>query len=88
MTFAPDRLTHDRLARGMRDMTEFGRGPAAPDHFPKDDKTRRALGLMAKALDLIDANDGPHDVGAYLDQAICRLRDHIDKRGSSEPGTS
>lgn len=68
-------------------MTDFGRGPAAPDYSPHGDKTMRALGLMGEALDLIDANHGPHDVGALLDQAMCRLRDYLDGR-SSKPANS
>lgn len=43
---------------------------------PKD-QAGGALELMEKALSLIDANDGPNDVGAHLDLAIHRLREWI-----------
>jgi len=61
-------------------MSNAGREPAAQEIGVGYDKARQALSLMGNALDLIDANDGPHDAGAYLDQAICRLRDWIAKR--------
>ena len=73
------------LARGVRDMSDFSRGEAAPGPSSDSDKARRALGLMGEALDLIDANDGPHDAGAFLDQAMCRLRDYLDRQGSGDP---
>jgi len=41
-------------------------------------KASTALRLMEQALDLIDANDGPHDAGAILDHAIHRLRAHLE----------
>lgn len=42
-------------------------------------KVNEALNLMHKALKLLDANHGPHDVCAHLDLAINRLRESIDK---------
>jgi hypothetical protein len=64
-------------------MSNAGRGPAAEDPtVPKEGRAREALRLMAEALTLIDANDGPDDAGAYLDQAIHRLRDWIDRASS------
>lgn len=58
-------------------MSNLSRGPATDDSLPDGDQPTRALALMNEALALIDANDGPHDVGAYLDHAICKLRDWI-----------
>ena len=54
------------------------RDPAAHNAAREDDKAGTALRLMEQALDLIDANDGPDDAGAILDQAIHRLRAYIE----------
>jgi hypothetical protein len=51
------------------------------------DKARHALLLMSRALDLLDANGGPHDAAADLDHAICRLRDWIDQQRLNHRGT-
>ena len=58
------------------------RDRAAQECAGDDDKAGTALGLMEQALDLIDANGGPVDAGAILDQAIHRLRDHMQASGS------
>jgi hypothetical protein len=44
---------------------------------------REALQLMVEALRLLDENDGPHDAGAHLDDAIHRLRKSIAESGGS-----
>jgi len=61
-------------------MSTPSRDSAADQYLPEGDKARQALAMMSGALDLIDENDGPHDVGAYLDQAICRLTDWIERK--------
>jgi hypothetical protein len=61
-------------------MSNSSRDPAAEKGFANGDRPKKALKLMGEALDLIDANGGPHDVGAYLDQAMCRLKEWIEKR--------
>ena len=63
-------------------MPTESRDPAANKLSRAEDKAATALELMQQALDLIDANDGPHDAGAILDQSIHRLRDWIEKRGT------
>lgn len=51
----------------------------AADNVARDnDKAGNALRLMEQALALIDANEGPDDAGAILDQAIQRLRSYIE----------
>lgn len=37
-------------------------------------RAAEALRLMRDALQLLDENDGPHDAGAHLDDAINRLK--------------
>lgn len=54
------------------------RDRAAGEPAREDDKAGTALRLMEQALELIDANDGPDDAGAILDQAIHRLRAYIE----------
>ena len=63
-------------------MPEAGRVPAPLETItePGRNPADRALELMLEALGLIDAGDGPADAGCYLDHAIHRLRDWIDKR--------
>lgn len=56
--------------------------PMEANTQPDPDSADAALELMVQALGLIDANDGPADAGCYLDHAIHRLRDWIDRRGS------
>lgn len=64
-------------------MGESGREPAAETaRGNSKDPAGEALGLMEKALRIIDANDGPHDVGAHLDLAIHRLRESMTKGGT------
>lgn len=36
-----------------------------------------ALADMETALSILDDAGAPHEIGAYLDLAICRLRDEI-----------
>lgn len=48
------------------------------------EKLALALEKMRSALNLIDEAGGPHDVGAHLDLAICRLVSQVgdqEKRG-------
>ena len=61
-------------------MSNAGRDPATeePNAESEGDRARAALALMERALKLIDDNDGPGDAGAYLDQAIHRLKGWID----------
>ena len=54
--------------------------PLTANTEPPQDLADAALQLMVEALGLIDANDGPADAGCYLDHAIHRLREWIDKR--------
>ena len=61
-------------------MPTESRDHAAEESSREKNMAEMALELMQQALDLIDANDGPHDVGAILDQSIHRLRDWLDKR--------
>lgn len=44
----------------------------------------KALSLMEEALDLLDSADFPGEVGADLDQAICRLRTALGITGASD----
>ena len=62
-------------------MSSPGRDPATeePNTAPEEGRARQALTLMEQALLLIDADEGPQDAGAYLDNAIHRLRDWINK---------
>ena len=82
MTFRAEQ--RNRLADSCSEgrMTRPRRDPAAEDQEPMDREARasEALELMGRALHLLDANDGPDDAGAYLDQAIHRLRDWIDQQ--------
>jgi hypothetical protein len=65
-------------------MPDAGRIPAPleANTEPGRDRADAALELMVEALRLIDANDGPADAGCYLDHAIHRLREWIDRRGT------
>jgi hypothetical protein len=58
------------------------RDRAAQNVAREEDKAGTALRLMEEALELIDANNGPDDAGAILDQAIHRLRAYIEARRS------
>lgn len=59
-------------------MARTGRDNAAASNGSvSKDQAVEALGLMQKALSLIDANDAPPDAGAHLDIAIHRLRDWV-----------
>ena len=53
--------------------------PVSPaNHSSESDKDKRAaeaLKLMREALKLLDENEGPHDAGAHLDDAINRLEE-------------
>ncbi len=41
------------------------------------EKREEVLALMRSALGKIDEADGPHDVGAHLDLAICKLEEAL-----------
>lgn len=56
-----------------------------PADFRKGNDAAAALGLMGRALALLDANEVPADVGAYLDHAIHKLRDWTDRAESNLP---
>lgn len=43
-------------------------------------RVNEALNLMLQALELIDKNEGPTEVGAHLDLAIHRLQESIESR--------
>lgn len=62
-------------------MSNADRDPATEETNAASEGNRAgaALDLMMQALILIDANEGPDDAGAYLDQAIHRLQDWIDR---------
>lgn len=68
-------------------MSSGSRIPAAenPNAKNKEARANEALNLMLQALDLIDKNEGPRDVGAHLDLAINRLQESIEK-GEDEAG--
>lgn len=53
--------------------------------FRKGNDAADALGLMGRALALLDATEVPADVGAYLDHAIHKLRDWTDSAASNLP---
>ncbi|MDP9423685.1 MAG: hypothetical protein M3Q19_12795 [Pseudomonadota bacterium] len=58
-------------------MSSDRRIPATDESNPekkREASANEALSLMRKALELIDRNDGPVDVGAHLDLAIHRLQ--------------
>lgn len=59
---------------GVRDMSERrgGRGPTAC-------RTYEAMCLLEQALAALDKVDVPRDIGAYIDLAICRLREINDR---------
>ena len=61
-------------------MTEARLIPPTCDPRPlrSEHPAGRALDLMAEALSLIDACDGPAEAGCYLDQAIHQLREWSD----------
>jgi ribosomal protein S7 len=59
-------------------MPSKSRDRAAENVTRDHGKASTALRLMEQALELIDANDGPHDAGAILDHAIHRLRAHLE----------
>ena len=63
-------------------MTNPRRDPATEDQesVHREARASEAIELMGRALHLLDANGGPDDAGAYLDQAIHRLRDWIDQQ--------
>ena len=43
----------------------------------------QAFALMEEALDMLDGVEGPGQIGAYLDMAICELRREIDATASA-----
>lgn len=51
--------------------------PPVDQSTSKTDKLAKALSQMESALKLLDQTDAPHDIGAHLDMAICRLRDRL-----------
>jgi hypothetical protein len=60
-------------------MSHAGRNSATDGNHPSpEERVREALVLLEQALALLDANEGPGDVGAHLDLAINRLKDWLD----------
>ena len=59
-------------------MSNKSRDRVAENVAREHGKSSTALRLMEQALDLIDADGGPHDAGAILDHAIHRLRAHLE----------
>ena len=59
-------------------MPTSGRGFATRKSNCTPNDCAEALTLMERALDIIDHQDGPADVGAHLDLAIARLRNWVD----------
>ena len=60
------------------------------DRATKRVSLESALIQMERALELLDAADGPLAVGAHLDLAICRLREQIDAAetcADAQPGS-
>ena len=53
---------------------------------PQEKTARVALHTMAEALQLLDEAELPADIGAHLDLAIERLRDHMFRRGWERRG--
>ena len=70
------------MSRASRDSAS-----GIPDPIPSRDNVTEALSLMIEALELIDANQGPDDVGAHLDLAIHRLKEWI-VSGQAKSATS
>lgn len=68
------------MVGAIKDMA-FARGGAPPNNggAAGSDKLRadRDLGDPRRDLSLLDEQKAPPDVGAYIDLAICRLRDHL-----------
>lgn len=54
----------------------------APASLSPESQLAEALQLMRRALSLIDAADGPDDVGAHLDLAITRLGEWMESSRS------
>lgn len=48
-----------------------------------DDPRSRALNLLTLALQILDENDVPADIGAHVDVAIARLSEVIDQSGEA-----
>jgi hypothetical protein len=48
------------------------------DRATKKECLQSALIQMQRALELLDAADGPPAIGAHLDLAICQLRERIE----------
>jgi hypothetical protein len=42
-----------------------------------DESLTKALEMMRAALELLDRANGPADVGAHLDLAVCRLEERL-----------
>lgn len=47
----------------------------------------KALALLEEALQVLDDADAPANVGAYLDMAICQLRDALEVRPTGGEAT-
>jgi hypothetical protein len=45
-----------------------------------------AAALMRQALAILDETEAPAEVGAHLDLAIARLREHLGSAGADDPG--
>lgn len=49
-------------------------------------KLEKALSFMQSSLKLLDDADAPAAIGAHLDLAICRLRDHLAESAGPSDG--
>lgn len=92
--FINDNLTmmtyrgHDRGSEVSvsHDNRQLAAGESA--NFRNCDHAAEVLGLMNRALALLDANGAPADIGAYLDHALHRLRDWIESAASDAPSAN
>jgi hypothetical protein len=66
-----------RLTVARRSLMSSGRDPATSGEDCSPKEIVEAVALMERALHVIDANNGPADVGAHLDLAIERLKEWI-----------
>lgn len=64
-------------------MSSSSHGPGGNEKAPKDCvKWSLALRQLSEALRLLDESCAPAEIGARLDQAICDLKDAIDRESS------
>lgn len=45
--------------------------------FEASDEDRRVQQIMEAALEMLDTGNYPAEIGAHLDLALCRLREHL-----------